>query len=131
MKIKLSAVRMDEQLTASVSGDTITVNGQVLDFSPLQEGDMLPAGAVDSPWLQGAVSRISGDIHLTLVLPHGSNAPHETRFPAAFDTPMTMVDGEVPLPPYDTEPEPMPDADFYNWETSPMPEAFIAGGPES
>lgn len=103
MKIKLSAVRMDEQLTASVSGDVLTVNNQVLDFSPLLEGASLPSEAVDTEWLQGNIARINGEIHLTLLFPHGANAPYETRFPTAFETPITVLEGEVPLPPYDSE----------------------------
>lgn len=103
MKICLSPVNMDKQLTASVSGDIITINGQVLDLSPLQEGDTLPAGAIDSPWILGDVSRIGGDIHLTVVMPYWGNAPKEARFPAAYSVPMTVLEGDVPLPPYDAE----------------------------
>lgn len=129
MKIKLSPVSQDEQLTASVSGDVVIVNGSVLDFTPLQEGDTLPNGAVGNRWIQGSVQRINGEIHITLVLPHGQNAPHETRYPAAFSEPITVLDGEVPLPPYDApEPEQEPQPE---WEPGPMPDAFIAGGAET
>ena len=103
MKIRLSPVRIDRQLIASVSGDTLMVNGQVLDFSPLQEGESLPSGAVSTEWVHGSVMRIDGEIHLTLALPHGANAPHETLFPSAFTVPMVVLEGEVPLPPYDSE----------------------------
>lgn len=130
MQIKLSPASLAEQLAASVSGDVITVNGQALDFFPLQEGDTLPTGAVGNQWIQGEVRRIDGEICLTLVLPHGQNAPHETRFPAAFDVPMTVVDGEVPLPPYDA-PEPEPEPAMPEWETGQMPDAFIALGAEA
>jgi len=108
MKITLSPVRMDAQLIASVSGDTIMLNGAVLDFTLLQDGETLPHGAIDSLWIPGDVQRIGGEIHITLRLPHGKNAPQETRFQAAFYEPMTVLDGEVPLPPYDlpeSEPE--------------------------
>lgn len=108
MKIKLSPVRMDEQLSASVDGDRITINGEVFDLAPLQEGATLPANAVQSGWIVGDVRRMSGEIHLVLRLPHGMNAPHETRFPAAFDEPMTVTEGPVPLPPYDAAPEAEP-----------------------
>lgn len=103
MKIKLSPVRADAQLTATISGDILTVNTQVLDFSPLPDGASLPSEAVDTEWLQGNITRINGEIHLTLLLPHGANAPYETRFPTAFETPITVLEGEVPLPPYDSE----------------------------
>ena len=103
MKIYISPVRTDEQVVASVSGDILTINSQVLDFSPLLEGESLPSEAVDTEWLQGNITRIDGEIHLTLLLPHGANAPYETRFPTAFETPITVLEGEVPLPPYDSE----------------------------
>ncbi len=103
MKIKLSPVRADARLIATVSGDALTVNNQVLDFAPLPDGASLPSEAVDTEWLQGNITRIDGEIHLTLLLPHGANAPYETRFPEAYHTPITVLEGEVPLPPYDSE----------------------------
>lgn len=103
MKIKLSPVRMDEQLTASVSADTITLNGTNLNFGPLLDGETLPNEAINNKWISGDVHRINGEIHLTLVLPHGATAPQETRFPAAYDVPMTVSSGAVPLPPYNEQ----------------------------
>ena len=100
MKIKLSPCRIDEKLVATVDGDIITLNGTALDFGPLQEGDTLPHAAISNPWIAGDVQRIGGAIHLTLVLPHGANAPDKTRFPTAYTTPMTVTKGKVFLPPY-------------------------------
>ena len=56
MKIYLSPVRMDMQLVASVAGDTITVNGNVLDFTPLLEGETLPSTAILNDWIVGVAS---------------------------------------------------------------------------
>lgn len=103
MKIKLSPVRLDDRLDAAVSGNVITINGELFDFSQLNDGESLPSSAIESTWIIGSVANIGGEIHLTLVLPHGANAPHETRFPAAFAEPMTVHSGPVPLPPYDVE----------------------------
>lgn len=100
MKIKLSPARMDEQLVATVSGDSITVNGTRINFGPLLNGETIPNEAISNKWIAGDVHRIDGEIHLTLVLPHGATAPQETRFPAAYDVPMTVSSGAVPLPPY-------------------------------
>lgn len=105
MKIYLSPASMGEQLIAGVSGDTITLNGVALDLSPLLEGEVLPGAAVSNIWVTGDIRRIAGEIHLTLRLPHGANAPDETCFPAAYEVPMTVLDGEVPLPPYNTHVE--------------------------
>lgn len=108
MKIRLSPNNHTARLTAVVNGDVLILNGDELDFSPLGEGDVLPAAAIDSPWIASDVTRTGGEIILTLCLPHGANAPHETRFPAAFDVPITVTVGPVPLPPYETESEVMP-----------------------
>ena len=105
MKIKLSPARMDEQLVATVSGDIITVNGARISFGPLLNGETLPNEAINNKWIAGDVHRIDGEIHLTLVLPHGAAAPQETRFPDAYDVPMTVIHGAVPLPPYNEQTE--------------------------
>ena len=104
MKITLSPTRRDETLVASRSGDTLTLNDEGFDFSPLAEGETLPADAIDSPWIVGDVTRTDGVLHITLRLPHGANAPEETRFPEPISDP---PDGEINLPMHSLpEPEP-------------------------
>ena len=95
MKITLSPLRANTPLTASRDGDKLTLNGETLDFGPLEEGEMLPADAIDSPWIVGDVARTDGALHITLRLPHGANAPEETRFPEPVIDP---PDGEIALP---------------------------------
>ena len=104
MIINLLAQRNDDdQPTVTVTGDTITINGDSFDFSPLAEGSTLPSDAIDSEWIIGDVTRTDGEIVLSLLLPHGSRAPHETRFPE----PITVTtDGPVELPIYN---EPLPE----------------------
>ena len=98
MQIKLSPQYRSDRLTVSKSGDVLTVNGTAYDFGPLPDGGTLPRDAVDCEWLAFDVERIGGEIHLTLILPHGSNAPETTRFPA----PITVTeDGPVALPAYE------------------------------
>ncbi|MDF8330588.1 hypothetical protein P5G63_19695 [Aeromonas salmonicida] len=104
MMIKLSPVRADESLTAYVDGDALSVNGELIDFSLLPDGGYIPPDAISSKWIIGGVFRREGDIHLTLALPHGACAPRETRFPVAYDVPMMVDYGSVPLPPYDSPP---------------------------
>lgn len=102
MHITLSPVRLDETLTATRAGDVLTLNGEAFDFGPLPEGATLPAEAIDSPWITGPVSRIAGELHLTLRLPHGPNPSRAVAFPE----PMRVTkDGSIPLP-FDPEPEP-------------------------
>lgn len=105
MRVNLSPVRMDEQLTLDREGDVVYVNGEAFDFGPLQDGATLPWGAILSGWFTGQVDRINGELHLTIRLPHGPNAPVTTRFPE----PITVTeDGPVDLPVYDILPEEEP-----------------------
>ena len=97
MRITLSPTRSDETLTASRDGDTLTINGKEFDFSPLEEGEALPADAIDSEWITGDVTRTNGVLHIALRPPHGANAPEETRFPEPIIDP---PDGEIALPPH-------------------------------
>lgn len=100
MQITLSPARRDTPLTLSRTGDALTLNGEVFDFTPLPEGATLPRAAINSDWFAGPVARLGGTLHLTLLLPHGASAPQETLFPA----PLTLTgNGPVTLPPYDTE----------------------------
>lgn len=100
MKIYLSPVRMDEVLTVDREGDLLYINGEVVDFGSLIEGASLPALAIESKWFVGQVDRINGELHLTLILPHGRNAPYSTRFPE----PITVTEnGPVALPIYNEE----------------------------
>lgn len=81
-----------------VDQDTLFVDGIEFAFGPLLEGATLPREAVGANgWLLSDVTRVSGVIHMTILLPHGPNAPDLTRFPE----PMTVsTDGPVTLPAY-------------------------------
>lgn len=105
MHITLSPVRSDMPLRLERHGDTLVFNGESLDLSPIPDGATLPAAATGCPWIAGDVDRRDGALHLTLVLPHGADAPPETLFPAPL---MLVADGPVALPPYTLE---TPDAD--------------------
>jgi len=97
MKITLHPVRADAALTLSRTGDTLTVNGVAFNFTALKDGDTRPRDAVDCPALLSDVTRIDGVLHLTLLLPHGANAPQETLFPEPL---LVTQDGDIALPPY-------------------------------
>ncbi|TYB83977.1 hypothetical protein [Oceaniovalibus sp. ACAM 378] len=101
MKLTFSPMRQDDRLNVTRSGDTLTINGEGFDLSVVPEGATLPAEAINSAWFGGPVERIGGVLNVTLILPHGANAPQETRHPAPF----TLTgDGPVSLPTYDVEP---------------------------
>ena len=99
MKITFSPIRHDEQLTIQRDGDALILNGTPFDFTDLPDGATLPQDAISGQWFAGDVQRIDGVLHLTILLPHGAKAPHETLFPE----PITVTaDGPVTLPPYTT-----------------------------
>ena len=101
MQITLTPQRRDDILTLVRSGDVLTINGEAFDFTVIPEGGTLPRAAVACDWLAGDVTRAGEVLHLTLILPHGADAPLETRFPA----PITLTgDGPVALPPYENAP---------------------------
>ncbi|MFC3338836.1 hypothetical protein [Paracandidimonas soli] len=79
-------------------GQTLIINGQELDFSVIPDGATLPDGAAATgcPYIVGDIERDDdGVLHVTVMLPHASNAPYEARFPQPIIDP---ADGIVPLP---------------------------------
>lgn len=97
MQITFTPSRRDDMLTLAKAGDTLTINGAVFDFGPLSEGAELPPEAVACAWIAGPVRREGGALHLSLILPHGPNAPEAAKFPA----PITVqADGPIALPAY-------------------------------
>lgn len=102
MIINLSPIRIDESLSVERQGDVLYINGEACDLGSLQDGATLPASAISSKWFVGQVDRIDGELTLTLILPHGPNAPESTRFPQPL---IVTEDGLVALPAYDAAPE--------------------------
>lgn len=98
MKIIFAPVRSGTPLRLARKGDIVIVNDEEFDFSPLADGDKLPASAVTSQWFVGDVSRINGQLEVTIALPHGSKAPTETLFPQPM---VAEGDGPITLPTYE------------------------------
>ena len=95
MKINLSPQVRTDTIIVSKSGDALTINGVVYDFTPLTEGSTLPAEAIECEYIVGPVSRVDGEIELTLLLPITADASEAAKYPE----PITMTtDGEVVLP---------------------------------
>jgi hypothetical protein len=100
MNITFSPILMKHRPELRVDGDILYIDSAAFDFSSVPEGASLPSEAVDCPWLASDVERIAGELHLTLLLPHGPKAPPETLFPEKLDR---VPDGPVAVPPYDIE----------------------------
>jgi hypothetical protein len=95
MRIILSPVRSDAELSITKRGETLVVNGISLDFSQMPDGGSLPATAVGCVWLSSNVERVDGDLVLTLLLPYPADAPESARFPTDIISPK---DGQIRLP---------------------------------
>lgn len=100
MILTLSPMRRETPLRLERRGMVLMANGTALDFSALKGRGPWPAETVPGgeTWLTGELRRRRGALHLTVILPHGAQAPQETLFPA----PLTLAgDGVVPLPAYE------------------------------
>lgn len=95
MQISFSPMRRDDGLTLSKAGDVLTINGDHFDFSSIPDGASIPAGGVPCPWIQGDVERVAGELHLTLILPHGPNPSQAIAFPSPIIDP---PDGIIATP---------------------------------
>lgn len=95
MIIKFSPQRSDAVLTSlSVAGDVLTINGEDFDFGALGEGDVLPIGAVASPFVMGTVTRTGGAVMASILLPLPADASLARRFPVVVD----IASGQVEIP---------------------------------
>ena len=104
MVIYLYPVRLEESLVVFKQGQTLTVNGEQFDFSPMEDGDSLPAIAVSSKWFTGNIDHVAGNLSLTLILPIPANFSPEQAFPLPLtDVPDGPVVFPAPLPVNETE----------------------------
>lgn len=95
MRISFSPQRRDDTLEVSKTGDVLTINGEAFDFSSLPDGATIQAGAIPCEFIAGPVHRIDGELHLTLILPHGPNPEQWQAFPETLIAP---PDGVLHLP---------------------------------
>ncbi|PRD42142.1 hypothetical protein C5748_18515 [Phyllobacterium phragmitis] len=105
MHVSFCPQRCDCALSVAKSGDTLIINGDPVDLSVIPDGATLPADAVSNDFVVGNVERISGELHVTLLLPHGPNPSQAVAFPAPL---ADVPDGPLQIP-RDPEPEPEPE----------------------
>lgn len=95
MMIKLSPQRRDDRIEISKLGKSLIINGEVFDFSPMNDGDTLPRSAISSIWFAGDVEMEAGEVTLTILLPLPANYSQEQAFPVDL---VDVKDGVVELP---------------------------------
>lgn len=87
MKITLYPVLESKELIVSVSGEKITINGELIDLSVIPNGYRLPANAVDNEWMvSGSYIERDADGEMSI----------ELRFPVLWDTPESVRAPKVP-----------------------------------
>ena len=96
VNIKFSPTRSDdmELLTVKVKGFVLTVNGEVFDFSPLQDGDSLHPDAVESLYFTGDITCTDGDLNVALLMPYRPTEEESILFPAT----VSVKTGTVKVP---------------------------------
>lgn len=117
MKISLSPIRSDENLTVEKNGDRLRINGELFNFNPIPDGGDLDASLTNCEWVVGLISRVNGEIELTLRLPHGPNPSNSVAFPEPLEN---VPDGIVNIP-FDPPEEPTYDIETLkaNVESNP------------
>lgn len=102
MQISFTAQRRDDELVAElISADRIRINGELFNFGPLNEGDIIPRGSIPCEWIDGPVERKDGVICLTLLLPYKIGLRDvDAPVPITVD-----IVGVIDLPNLDPEPE--------------------------
>lgn len=123
MHITLSPVLSVEAVALHRLGDVLTIGQTAYDFSDLTEGATLPASAIGCASITGDVTRRDGALRLTLVLPHGDDAPHDQRFPAPL---APAPEGRVDLPGHPGADHPGSLEGAIDWSAMVTPEAAAA-----
>ncbi len=101
MKISLSPMRRDDALIVEKNGDRLRINGELFNFNPVLEGATIKAADIPSEWICSDVTRINGELHICLVLPHGADPADYVAFPAPIENPPDGV-LDLPFSPYST-----------------------------
>lgn len=95
MRINLTPQLTDKCLIVVKEGNTLILNGDRFDLSPMTEGSTLPGSAINSEWFAGDVEMIDGEINVTLLLPNPANYSQDQAFPQPL---LNVPDGLVSLP---------------------------------
>lgn len=96
MRISFSPQFSDAKLELSANGEALTINGDTLDFSDMPDGGSYPSEAIENDMVVGGVTRVDGEIKITVILPYNlSNPPRSVAFPDAITV---TSNGRIALP---------------------------------
>ncbi|TPN16254.1 hypothetical protein FJ973_06055 [Mesorhizobium sp. B2-1-3] len=108
MRISFSPQRRDEELVLEKTGDRIRINGELFNFNGLAEGDTIKRENIPGEFFAGDVTKIDGEVHIVLTLPHGPNPSQSVAFPADI---VVTADGPIAVPHDDAPVEEINDVD--------------------
>lgn len=92
-KISLSPQYSENTLELEKSGSILKINGIPYDFSSLNDGDEIPADAIDNDVIVGSITKDNGVVNLTILMPYNDiDAPEHIRFPQPV---LLAEDGEL------------------------------------
>ncbi|WP_306466500.1 MULTISPECIES: tail fiber assembly protein [unclassified Pseudomonas] len=123
MIIKLSPISplsRDVTLQVSKSGDALTINNAVFDFSKLGAGSTLPAEAIGCDAIQAPVYRDGEELVVQLVLPCWPDSPDSALFPVDIFHP---VDGPIQFPGLEMLDQQTPAIGIIDWSQEVTAEA--------
>ena len=89
-KLSYSPQYGTSNITISKQAETLTINGESFDFSALEDGSEIDT---ECSHIVGTVKRLNGDIHITILLPHGVNS-----YFAPTEPQEVTADGDIALP---------------------------------
>lgn len=69
MNINIVTSITTERASFEKRGDSLIINGDEFDFSPLLEGERIPMNAIQSDFMAGAVERHNGVLIIPIRLP--------------------------------------------------------------
>lgn len=103
MIIHFSPQRRDDTLTLEKSAsDRLRVNGELIDFNSLNDGDVIQEWDAKehlSEWFAGPIKKENGEIHVTVTLPY-----RFSRIGVATPGRLVVTDaGPIALPKLDPE----------------------------
>jgi hypothetical protein len=87
----------------SVQGSSLIINGETLELNDYigvgqtdldEQGNLFVLNDLKHEYLK----RCDPDLNVTVLLPHGTNAPESTRFPEPIEN---VQDGDIAVPDYE------------------------------
>ena len=95
MNINIITSITTERASFEKRGDSLIINGEVFDFSPLLEGERLPMNAIKSDFFAGAVERHKGILFIPIRLPISEALAESIGIPGPI---LDAPDGPLDLP---------------------------------